>query len=225
MPRSEKDNQEIRDARREELLDAAVAVFARKGFARSKIADIAAASGLSHGLVYHYFASKDAILAAIVERVVASLHADLDEDEPRALLRLARAIERSRARSREPVDAGRLVVQAMMQGQLPEPVRARLAAHLDEVWKTAVSWIRDAKAQGDADPDLDPEEAAAALVCLMRGMSIRMPGIELPFPPPRVEMVLRLVRAPAGAERGGIARRGAGSTRPRGRKDGSRARK
>jgi AcrR family transcriptional regulator len=56
------------DRRRAELVDAALKLFAERGFRGTTIADIAAATGTAHGLVYHYFRSKDELLAAILER-------------------------------------------------------------------------------------------------------------------------------------------------------------
>ena len=51
--------------RRQELLDAAVRVFARKGFHASRVGDIAEEAGVAHGLLYHYFRSKDEVLETI----------------------------------------------------------------------------------------------------------------------------------------------------------------
>jgi AcrR family transcriptional regulator len=44
------------------ILDAAVKVFARRGFTQCRVADIADEAGVAYGLVYHYFRSKDAVL-------------------------------------------------------------------------------------------------------------------------------------------------------------------
>jgi AcrR family transcriptional regulator len=44
------------------ILDAAVRVFARRGFHTCRVADIADEAGVAYGLVYHYFASKDEVL-------------------------------------------------------------------------------------------------------------------------------------------------------------------
>jgi AcrR family transcriptional regulator len=65
-PRIEEVNERIRDEQREKILNAAKSVFARKGFAATKMADIAAAAGVSYGLPYHYFTNKDAVFAALV---------------------------------------------------------------------------------------------------------------------------------------------------------------
>jgi AcrR family transcriptional regulator len=54
----------VEDKRRQ-LLDAAVRVFARKGFHASRVGDIAEEAGVAHGLLYHYFKSKDQVLEAV----------------------------------------------------------------------------------------------------------------------------------------------------------------
>jgi AcrR family transcriptional regulator len=55
--------------RREQITNAAIQVFAEKGFYQSRISDIAERAGVAYGLVYHYFANKEEILLSIfVER-------------------------------------------------------------------------------------------------------------------------------------------------------------
>jgi TetR/AcrR family fatty acid metabolism transcriptional regulator len=44
------------------ILDAAVRVFARRGFHHCRVSDVADEAGVAYGLVYHYFRSKDEIL-------------------------------------------------------------------------------------------------------------------------------------------------------------------
>ncbi|WP_338722353.1 TetR/AcrR family transcriptional regulator [Devosia sp. XK-2] len=61
------------DARPDEVLDAAIAVFAQKGYARTKMDDIAKAAGISKGTVYLYFPSKDALVEGIVRRAVTPI--------------------------------------------------------------------------------------------------------------------------------------------------------
>jgi AcrR family transcriptional regulator len=69
-PRTEEQNAQIKDERREQILSAALRVFAQRGFAATKVGDIAAAAGLSHGLVYHYFASKEEMFYELVRVAV-----------------------------------------------------------------------------------------------------------------------------------------------------------
>jgi AcrR family transcriptional regulator len=56
---------------RKEILRLAANCFARQGYASTSIADLAAANGMSRGLLYHYFESKEAMLAEM-------LHSHLD---------------------------------------------------------------------------------------------------------------------------------------------------
>jgi AcrR family transcriptional regulator len=53
---------------RNEILDAAEQLMANQGFRETSISDICKASGLPVGSVYHYFKSKDGLLAAVMER-------------------------------------------------------------------------------------------------------------------------------------------------------------
>lgn len=55
-------------ARREHILDAAEQCFARQGFHRTTMQDICREAGISAGALYVYFASKEALIAGIVER-------------------------------------------------------------------------------------------------------------------------------------------------------------
>jgi AcrR family transcriptional regulator len=54
-------------ATRERILDAALAVFAGKGYHRASVDDIVRASGTSKGAVYHHFPNKEAVFLALVD--------------------------------------------------------------------------------------------------------------------------------------------------------------
>ena len=73
--------------RREQILDAAIRVFARKGFRQTINSDIAREAGITSGLIYYYFQSKEEMLQAIVEtrsplRVMLSLPPEALEMPP-----------------------------------------------------------------------------------------------------------------------------------------------
>jgi AcrR family transcriptional regulator len=55
-------------SRRDRLVDAALVVFARKGVDAANIKEIGSEAGVAPGLIYHYFPSKEALLAAAIER-------------------------------------------------------------------------------------------------------------------------------------------------------------
>ncbi|MDO8212723.1 TetR/AcrR family transcriptional regulator [Conexibacter sp. CPCC 206217] len=68
------------DVRREQLLDAGVALFAQRSWEEVSIDEIAAACGVSRGLLYHYFAGKRGFYVASVERAVQRLHETIEPD-------------------------------------------------------------------------------------------------------------------------------------------------
>lgn len=61
------------EARPDEVLDAALELFLERGFAATKVEDVARRAGVSKGLVYLYFPSKDALMEGIVHRAVAPI--------------------------------------------------------------------------------------------------------------------------------------------------------
>ena len=70
---------ETQQARRERILDAAELCFARAGFHRCTMQDICREAGISPGALYVYFASKEDLIAGIVERDRAKLASELAE--------------------------------------------------------------------------------------------------------------------------------------------------
>ena len=60
-------NPELQEQRRRQILRAAGQCFAEKGFHQASMAEIAKAAGLSMGLLYRYFANKDALVMAFAE--------------------------------------------------------------------------------------------------------------------------------------------------------------
>jgi len=61
------------EARPEELIDAALAVFGERGFRAASLEEVARRAGVSKGTVYLYFASKDDLFRALVERKIVVL--------------------------------------------------------------------------------------------------------------------------------------------------------
>ncbi|OQY21897.1 MAG: hypothetical protein B6I35_07360 [Anaerolineaceae bacterium 4572_32.2] len=70
--------QQLIQARRNQILDAAATVFAEKGFHRASTKEIASSAGISEGTIYNYFATKSDLLLGIMTRL-AELES-LDEE-------------------------------------------------------------------------------------------------------------------------------------------------
>lgn len=84
---------ELRQQRRERILEAAAAVIARRGYQRATMKEIAAEAGIAPGTIYLYFDSKRDLLLTIADRLLSEAvdrqleeMADLDEEQVLARL-------------------------------------------------------------------------------------------------------------------------------------------
>jgi AcrR family transcriptional regulator len=59
------------EQRRQQILDAASSLFAERGYAEVSIEDIASSSGVTRGLVHHYFGGRKDVYVALLERLGA----------------------------------------------------------------------------------------------------------------------------------------------------------
>jgi AcrR family transcriptional regulator len=66
-----------KDARPQEILEAALSVFAEKGFAAARMDDIAQRARVSKGTIYLYFESKEAVFRALIQETLAKRVSDL----------------------------------------------------------------------------------------------------------------------------------------------------
>ena len=61
---------DVSEKRKDEIVEAAARVFSRKGFSGTRMDDIVQETGFSKGLLYWYFKGKDAIILALLERLL-----------------------------------------------------------------------------------------------------------------------------------------------------------
>jgi AcrR family transcriptional regulator len=170
---------EHRLARRTQILDAAMASFATEGFQATGMAEVIAASGLSAGAVYRYYASKDQLIEAIADRVldeaVGRFERLLAEGEPLDPARtVALVVETVTAiAERGPVDVSRLAVQAWgeaLRNPAVGAVAERAYGRLREIFTETV---RREVAGGRLPADLDVASAGAALLSLVVGFLLQ----------------------------------------------------
>lgn len=188
-PRSKEQNAIIKDERREQLLLAALKVFAHKGLAATKIGDIAAATGLSHGLVYHYFASKDDIYLELVRRAItisSSLMQQLDQLELSPLGKL-RAIADATLQGIDENEEGAYYFYLMQQAMASDtgiPVVRELIGGFTVPMEVTVRAILQGQQVGEVQEG-DPVEFAVVFWSAIQGLAIqkivagagfRMPG-------------------------------------------------
>jgi AcrR family transcriptional regulator len=79
-PRTSQQFQEMREEKMTLIMDVALEHFANEGYFRTTISHIARHAGISKGLMYNYFESKEALLRAIVHKSVNEVYHNLDID-------------------------------------------------------------------------------------------------------------------------------------------------
>jgi AcrR family transcriptional regulator len=79
-PRSKKQFEEMREEKMTLIMDVALQHFANEGYFRTTINHIARHAGISKGLIYNYFESKEALLKAIIHKSVNEVYKYLDID-------------------------------------------------------------------------------------------------------------------------------------------------
>ncbi|MCM3746997.1 TetR/AcrR family transcriptional regulator [Paenibacillus pasadenensis] len=73
MPRTKEQYEEMRRATREKIQAAAMHVFARKGFGAANVQDIAETAGISIGLMYRHYKTKEVLFRELVEFAAAGM--------------------------------------------------------------------------------------------------------------------------------------------------------
>jgi AcrR family transcriptional regulator len=148
--------------RRQELLDAAVRVFARKGFRAARVGDIAEEAGVAHGLLYHYFRSKDEVLETIFRDTWHLLVAETERIEasgatlPEQLRRFARIYLGSWLVTPDVIGVlVREVARAPQVGETVDEIRGVLRA--------LARMIEAARTRGEVRADCDATLAAWAV--------------------------------------------------------------
>jgi AcrR family transcriptional regulator len=154
-------------ARRTHIIESAVVLFARKGFAETTTADICQAAGISTGSLFHYFPSKQAVFYGIWEldrtewdEVMAA--ADADPDPWAALMAI---VDKLATDAAEPIMAG-LLVEVIAQAHRDPGFAAGLAENDRRQISGVARLIRRLREAGLADPGLPDEEAARWVLTL-----------------------------------------------------------
>jgi len=143
------------EEKRRLILDAAVRVFAREGFHTSRVGDIAEEAGVAHGLLYHYFSSKDEVLLTVFSENWSDLLVRFEaveasgepaDEKLRGLVKILLRTWRN--------DPALVTVMVREVGRSPH-----LATQVDDIGR-GFAVIQRVVEQGQADgvfrPDIDP---------------------------------------------------------------------
>ncbi len=171
-----------KDARRTQILNAAVHCFARHGYYATTIEDLVAETGLSRGALYLYFPSKEAIYLAISERwscgLEEAIRARLAPDlSPAAIMRLW--IEVTGEHVQAEADACRVLMEGWSLAHhipaLAERAQQQQARSIEALSRL----LRAGIATGEFRAELQVETQVRILIATMHGLMVqwhRKPG-------------------------------------------------
>ena len=159
------------DKRKDEILTAAAKVFAKRGFSGARMDDIVTESGLSKGLLDWYFKSKDALIVAIMERLlepekrfVRELSTMQGSARDRLLLLARNAAKEIDVMKRIVPFTFEFYLLAFRNKSVKKVMRSFLDAYFDCVQRVVEQGISG----GELRP-VNPREAAGAIASVIEG--------------------------------------------------------
>jgi AcrR family transcriptional regulator len=170
-------SEEHLDARRRQIVHAAIACFARDGFHRATMQDICREAQLSPGAIYRYFASKNELVEAIAderharEAEFAARARDIGEGAE-ALRALGRIFFSSLA---DPDERRRrkLGVQVWAEAVLIPDLRKLVMRGIDLPLSVIPQLVREAQEKGELDRSLDPDGVARVMLAIWQGFILQ----------------------------------------------------
>lgn len=151
MPRLPIQNEQIRAQRRRQIVEAALAKFAESGFQNASISEIAQAAGISKGLIYNYFKSKEDLLQAVIHSgLLPFIHAfDLNKDGNLTDEEFEYFIDQTFAVLKAKPSFWRLYFGILLQAEVVDLIRDSLTDLLKPHLETLVKYY---ERRGEADP-------------------------------------------------------------------------
>jgi TetR/AcrR family transcriptional regulator, transcriptional repressor of aconitase len=174
--------QEHVQARRRQILSAALRCFARQGFHRTTMQDIFREADLSPGAVYSYFKSKDELIAAIIAEMmgfIAQTATLFREPLPEGRLRrpgeaLAEMIARYQDLELGTVEERARIFPHLVGEQQRDPqLNAAVRAGIEHLRQGFEALARAAQERGELDPALEPEHFSRLAISLLQGLLLQ----------------------------------------------------
>jgi AcrR family transcriptional regulator len=153
--------------RREELLKAALRVFADRGIEGASLREVATEAGVVPGLLHHYFGGKERLMLEVIERYafVPELDNILSETNRRSA---AEVLTEIATRFNEVLSERANLMTLFFTGLANEQVRAGLDRHMDIAQERLADFLAERVANGE----LRPHNARAAAALLFSAISM-----------------------------------------------------
>jgi len=164
-------NSQIRIDKKNRIIEAAVMVFAQKGYASATVADIATRAEIGKGTIYEYFASKEDLFFAVFEwfkmQTGAAAKVSITHLGGSAAKRLQALSDSLMAMWTKIEDVFTLTMEfwaASSSSQMQDRFKESFRQMYQEFRSIVNSLIQEGIERGEFRPDINPEPIAAALV-------------------------------------------------------------
>jgi AcrR family transcriptional regulator len=158
--------------KREEILDAALTIFAERGYDRTSVREIARAVGLSQAGLLHYFNSKEALFAEVLRRRDERNERLYDQNRGNPVTAEG-LVEIVRHNIEEPGLVRLFVALSAESTAEGSSARAFFTERYRAIRGGIADDIRERQRQGDIADDLDPDAVASLLVAAADGLQIQ----------------------------------------------------
>jgi AcrR family transcriptional regulator len=180
---------------RERLLRAAADVFAERGYDGTRVADIAAAAGVSNGALYAHFPSKADLLVAALRTHGRHLLGQLFAADPdRPVVDLLLTVGRSLPRCRDA-----LIVEALVAARRDEDVAGPMREYVGERGDWLADLVDLAQSRGELDTAVSPQAVAHFCLLLAMGSALVTPDLHEVGDDEWAALLARVAGALAGA--------------------------
>jgi AcrR family transcriptional regulator len=174
------------ESRRRQIMDAAVACFAREGFHRTTMQHIVAETGLSAGAIYRYFPAKEDIVAAIAAehhaREAAVLAGASEATNPGDVLRDLAHVSLGRLADPEEQRWRRVTIQLWGEALRDERVMQIMRSGVDEPIEIIAGLLRRGQRDGSVPAGVDARSAARVCAAIFQGLVLQQawdPGLDI----------------------------------------------
>ena len=194
-PRNEERNQRMREDAARAIVEGAVRVFTEKGFHAATTAEVAERAGVSKGLVFNYFRSKDDLLRAVLEDRVAAALRELEGVPPpeSGRVMLAAVVEHWPRYASRHAELHRLYISLLLQPGATPAVQSAAAALKPQVERFYGAFETAFRAAGSADPRTDAMLFNAALNGILLTLIAQPEAARMPDVYPLAAMQARLL--------------------------------
>jgi AcrR family transcriptional regulator len=157
-------------AKRDEILEVALAHFAERGYDRASVREVARLAGLTQAGLLHHFSTKEDLFLAVLQQRDDRLE---NPDEPRhthSVSRLIQAVERN---TDEPGLVRLFVSMSAESVQSDGPARSFFEDRYGWLRGELHADVSHRQAIGELAPDLDPDDVASLLIAVADGLQLQ----------------------------------------------------